>query len=56
MRTEKIYIVWDRKYGILWGVTTDHFKAIAKVGELNSTERVARYTVCTEKDFATIGM
>lgn len=55
MNAKKIYLVWDRKYNALWGVTTNHFKAIAKASELNSTERIERFKVFTQNDFAMLG-
>ena len=46
----KIYIVWDRHFNIVWGVTIKREVADAEANELNSREDYERYVVIEELD------
>ena len=51
----KIYIIWDRQFGIVEGATTDHEKAVEVVDKLNSLivrGNGDRYTISVCKDFS----
>lgn len=47
-----IYLIFDRKFGCVYGATTDREKAVEKADSLNRDERTTRYTIKTLKDFA----
>lgn len=47
----KIHLIYDRKFGCVYGATTDYAKAVAKMAHLNEPEHTKRYVINTLTDF-----